>query len=111
LQNQKKEKEERSRSIKPDLDRLTKALEDQERHKKNLNENINMMNLSTDIRQLATEIELKRMDASNIEGYDHVHSDSAKLESRKSKLERANARLDGRRGEIIENIRSVKVCR
>jgi DNA repair exonuclease SbcCD ATPase subunit len=109
LAAQRKEKEERVGKIQPDLDRLKKALDDQERHKKNLDRNINVISLSSRIRDIKKEIESLQEAAANVAGHETAHGDAQRLRDRETEISQMNARLEGRRGEIYENIRGFKV--
>lgn len=111
FQSKRKEKEINAAKIQPHLDRLKKALDDQERHKKNLVENINLLDLTAEIRDLKRELENLQESAQEVEGRDTAKDDIRNLQRRKNKLDQQNARLEGRRGEIHENIRSFKVRR
>lgn len=110
LASEKIEKEERMGKIQPDLDRLKKALDDQERHKKNLNENINLIGLSSRIREIEKEIQSLQEAAANVAGHETAYDDARRLRDRETEIAQMNARLEGRRGEIYENVRSFKVC-
>lgn len=109
LQSKRKEKEANVARIQPHLERLKKALDDQERHKKNLNENINLLDLNTQILDIKRELEKLQESSQQINGRDTAKDDIHNLQRRKNKLGQQNARLEGRRGEIHENIRSFKV--
>jgi chromosome segregation ATPase len=109
LAAQRKEKEERVGKIQPDLDRLKKALDDQERHKKNLNRNINVISLNSRIRDIKKEIGSLQEAAANVAGHETAYDDAQRLRNRETEIAQMNARLEGRRGEIYENIRSFKV--
>jgi DNA repair protein RAD50 len=104
-----KDKQSQIETLQPALDRLAKAVDDQERHKKNLKENIDLI-LSRQ-RIDALEIEIEKLDeaASSVEGHDTCYDDLESLTSRKQKTMSSIARLEGRRGEILESIRSLKV--
>ncbi|CAJ1930289.1 unnamed protein product [Cylindrotheca closterium] len=108
FQSKRKEKEANVAKIQPHLERLKKALDDQERHKKNLNENINLLDLNAQIRDLERELENLQEGTKQIKGRDTAKDDIDNLQRRKNKLAQQNARLEGRRGEIHENIRSFK---
>jgi len=108
FQSKRKAKEVNVAKIQPHLERLKKALDDQERHKKNLNENINLLDLNAKIRDLKRELESLQESAQQVKGRDTAKDDIRNLQRRKTKLGQQNARLEGRRGEIHENIRSFK---
>jgi DNA repair protein RAD50 len=103
LAAQRKEKEERVGKIQPDLDRLKTALDDQERHKKNLNRNINVISLNSRIRDIKKEIGSLQEAAANVAGHETAYDDAQRLRNRETEIAQMNARLEGRRGEIYEN--------
>jgi len=108
FKSKRKEKEVDVAQIQPHLESLKKALDDQERHKKNLNENIYLLDLNSQIRETQRELGNLNESAEQIKGRDTVEEDLRNLQRRKTELGHQNARLEGRRGEINENIRSFK---
>lgn len=108
-QTKAKEKLTEIEKIQPDLDRLVKAVDDQERHKKNLKENVELIQARNRIDDLKKEITSLEESAANVEGHETVYEDIEGLGARKEKIMKATARLEGRRGEILESIRSIKV--
>lgn len=109
FKSQRKEKEVNISKIQPHLEQLKKALDDQERHKRNLKENLNLLDLQSQIRDIKRELKSLKESAGKIRGRDTAKEDIQNLQRRKTKLGKQNARLEGRRGEIHENIRSMKV--
>ena len=104
-----KEKRSQISSLQPDLDQLAKAVDDQERHKKNLKENIDLIASRQRVATLEDEIAKLEEQYSNVEGHETCQDDLDSLTSRKQKSLSSIARLEGRRGEIVESIRSLKV--
>ena len=96
-------------SLQPDLDRLAKAVEDQERHKKDLRENLEIIVSRQRIDELKKQISELEETASNVEGHATCYDDLQRIASRNQTRLSSMARLDGRRGEIIESIRGLKV--
>ena len=88
---------------------LLKAVDDQERHKKNLKENIELIHSSQRIEELKKEVDILEKRVSSVEGHDTVYDDIDGLRARKESILKCTARLEGRRGEILESIRSIKV--
>jgi DNA repair protein RAD50 len=109
LDERKTEKQLEIESLQPDLDRLVKAVDDQERHKKNLKENIDLIISGQRIEELEKVITKLKQEASNVEGHDTCNEDFQRMSSRKEKMLSSKARLQGRRGKIVESIRSLKV--
>jgi chromosome segregation ATPase len=104
-----KAKEAEIRKMQPDVDRLNKAVADQENHKKNLTENIDLIHSGQRIDELEKEIAALEEEAGKVEGSDTCNEDWERLAARKQELLSAQARFEGRRGEIVESIRSLKV--
>lgn len=106
-----KEKNSQLKALQPQLDRILKAVEDQERHKKNLKENIELINSTQLIEELKKEIAKLEEKAATVEGHETVYDDIESLRARKEEILKAAARLEGRRAEILESVRSIKVSR
>lgn len=104
-----KEKNAQLNALRPKLESVLKAVEDQERHKKNLKENIELINSTRLVEQLKKEISKLEEKAATVEGHETVYDDIESLRARKEENLKATARLEGRRGEILESIRSIKV--
>lgn len=103
-----KTKSDQVREIQPQLAALTKAVDDQERHKKNLKENIELIGSKQRIGELEKEIDALERKASTVDGHDTVFDDMSALKARKEGFMKSTARLEGRRGEVLESIRSIK---
>lgn len=95
-------------SLKPELDNLLKAIEDQESHKKNLKDNIDVINANNAINGLNKHILQLEEKAKSICGHDTLFQDIASLRSKRESIIKSTARLEGRRGEILESIRTIK---
>jgi len=98
----------RIESKQPDLDRLNKAIADQESHKKNLQQNMELIASGKKIEAMKESIAKLEEDAGKVEGQDTCDEDWDRLTTRKQDILSSIARLEGRRGEIVENIRSQK---
>jgi DNA repair exonuclease SbcCD ATPase subunit len=103
------EKNSHLRALGPELDRVSKAVDDQNRHKKNLSGNIALINKTQLVEKLKKEISKMEQKKANVEGHETVEDDCEVLNKRKEEILKATARLEGKRGEILENVRSVKV--
>ncbi len=103
------EKKEQLNAIVPELDRLVKAVEDQERCKKNLKENIEIIIAKDVIEKLVEDISRLEGKLANMDGHETVYDDIAGLRSRRELIIMTTATLEGRRGEILESVRSIKV--
>lgn len=102
-------KEQLSRML-PMLERLVKSVEDQERQRKNLEDNIEIVNAKNSVDKLMDEISHLELKSVSVKGHETVYEDIACLRDRRESIMKATARLEGRRGEILESIRSIKVC-
>jgi DNA repair protein RAD50 len=109
LVEKEKQKQSQLEQMQPELDSIVKAVDDQQRHKKNLKENIELIASGQRIEELQKEITKLEYDATNVEGRDTCYDDMEGLGKRKQEIMNAVARLEGRRGEILESIRSLKV--
>lgn len=103
-----KEKSNEYANLKPSLERLTKMVDDQERQKKNLANNIELMqslqstaSLNKDILELDDKI-------SRVEGRETCGEDADRLDNQKLELTTEKARFEGRRGEIMQSIQGLK---
>ena len=102
-------KQKQLNSFKPELDSLLRAIEDQESHKKNLKDNIDVINGNNAIQALDKHILQLEEKATSINGRDTLFQDIESLRSKRESIIKSTARLEGRRGEILESIRSIKV--
>jgi DNA repair protein RAD50 len=104
------ERKQRLLDSQPELESARNKVLDQERHRKNLKQNIDIMESSTrikDLKKTIARLEEKRM---NIEGVNTAYEEFETLKANKLKMIEDKARLDGRFSEIAESIRSIKVC-
>ena len=109
VQEKVKKKQAEIDTMKPELDNLSKAVDDQERHKKNLEENINIIQARRKMDLIENDIKRLNESKAGIEGQDTCDEDLERvLQSREENLSK-KARLEGRRSEIVEAIRGIKV--
>eukprot|EP00934_Nitzschia_sp_Nitz4_P008970 Nitzschia sp. Nitz4//scaffold260_size33533//17430//22260//NITZ4_007879-RA/size33533-augustus-gene-0.12-mRNA-1//1//CDS//3329544683//8960//frame0 len=108
LSEKAKKKEAEVAGIQPRLDTLVKEVEDQEHHKKNLKENIELIQSKDRISDLKREVSQLEGSASNVDGHETVYEDIEVLNSRKEKIVKATAHLEGRRGGVVDSIRAIK---
>lgn len=102
------EKRKEYKGMKPELDRLNKMVDDHERERKNLEENIKLIKATQNIGVLRGEITELEKELSGVEGYDTLAEDEEQLGNRKNQIIADMARQDGRKGEIVESIRALK---
>jgi DNA repair protein RAD50 len=103
-----KEKRKEYESIQPELDCVTKMVDDQDRERRNLEENIQLIQANENIEGLRKDIAELEKELSRIEGRETLDNDERQLALRKNHLIADMARQDGRKGEIIETIRGLK---
>jgi DNA repair protein RAD50 len=95
-------------SIQPELEAVRSAVLDQERHKKNLKQNIDILESKSRMAELEKEVLTLEKDLGKIQGRETVYDDYAKATKMQEKLKQDQARLDGRFSEIVESLRSLK---
>jgi DNA repair protein RAD50 len=100
-------------SVQPELERATNALNDQERHKKQLQENIELHGIEKRIQQLEKETRVLEEERGSVAGGEVAISKHKEAKERKDELLSKKARIEGRWSEIVEQIRALKVsaCR
>jgi DNA repair protein RAD50 len=108
LAESEKEKRKEHQGMKPELDRLTKMVDDHDRERKNLEENIQLIQATENIEGLRKDIAELEKELSRVEGRETLGDDETQLAKRRNHLIADMARQDGRKGEIIETIRGLK---
>ena len=96
--------------LQPAIEDLAKSIEDQERHRKNLKENIDLINSRKKIEELEKTIGKLEEEVSNVKGHDTCYDDMEGLSRRKQSVDTETAELQGRRREIMGHVRSIEVC-
>lgn len=107
-----KKREEKLKAIarmNPEIQQIEKAIEDQDAYKRNLRDNLDIISTTQRIKQLEKDLDSLKVENNNIEGHETVYDDFETLRHRQTTTGKAIARLEGRRGEILESIRSAKV--
>jgi predicted nucleic acid-binding Zn-ribbon protein len=107
--NRFKAKQKEIEALKPQLERMQKMVDDQENQKNNLAHNIRLITVQEEITKIDEEIETLMQKRAGIERADTIDGDMEALDDKKKSLVSSIARLDGRKGEIIEQIRGLKV--
>jgi DNA repair protein RAD50 len=103
------DKEEDLRMAEPNLDSLTRQMNDQERHKKNLSANIAILKSERRISEIEKEVGRLKNDLQDRQGSDTAEINLERAEKRKLELTKDIAGYEGQRREILEQIRSLKV--
>lgn len=100
----KKDKDE----LAPKVAEAAASVENQERYKKLLRDNIDLINEEEKIKTIDDELERLQDDMSKIEGADEVGEKLRQAEASKQKRLGQKARIEGRWMEVVEKIRSLK---
>jgi hypothetical protein len=96
--------------LQPDLIEIRKAVDDRERHRKQLQQNIDIFVAQERIESLEVEVERLEKERDSIEGAETASEDYSKLGTKKSDLLQKKARSDGMFSSHMEQIRALKVC-
>jgi len=102
------EKRSQLQELEPELESLNRSIEDQERHRKLIQENISLLEATHRIEDLKKEIESFENEKEKIEGYDTAAKELDEASARIVDLLDKKARKEGRRSGSIEQIRTLK---
>jgi DNA repair protein RAD50 len=94
--------------LRPELDGLMTAVNDQERHKKQLKANIDVLAANKQIQELEEGINSLQEERESIDGADTASERLSNAKSTKEKQASMKSRIEGRWHEIVEQIRAVK---
>jgi DNA repair protein RAD50 len=96
------------KNLEPQLDSIRKAVNDQERHKKQLKENIDI--LVTEEKMKAVEKEKKKLEEKleTLEGFKDAQSEYNKAKSDKEHFQNNKSICEGRFSSLVEQIRAMK---
>jgi len=111
LEDQIKEKRKELKASQPELEELRKALEDQERHKKTINDNLDLVRSQQQWENLDKEIARLIEEKAKVTGAEHAEAEYGRISEQKQQRNAQKDRLEGRRGEMLEQIRTLKVSR
>jgi DNA repair protein RAD50 len=104
IQAQQKEKSD----LEPQLARASASVENQERYKKLLRDNIALVNEEGKISEISDSIEKLQEEFDGIEGADDAVEKHHEAQALKQKKLGEKARLEGRWMEVVEKVRSMK---
>lgn len=104
-----KQKKAESAMILPELNAINKKVEDQVSHKKMIEGNLKVIEIRGKIEVLRKDIAQMEKDRNAVEGYDTYVQNAENVQARLSKLHERRAYHEGRRGGIIDQMRSLKV--
>jgi DNA repair protein RAD50 len=95
-------------SLKPKLEQITKIVDDQERQKNNLLQNIELLESRKREDIIRQEIESLERKLSRVEGGDTCWKDKEALDKREIELRNNKASLKGRRNQLLEVVMGIK---
>jgi DNA repair exonuclease SbcCD ATPase subunit len=95
--------------LEPTLETVKRAVDDQDRHKKLLKQNIDIIEAGERMNALEEEIEELEAKRTQIEGHSTVYKDYTTAKECKEELQQKKANYDGRFASHVEQIRSLKV--
>lgn len=108
LAQKEKEKHNEIERMEPDLNRLTKIVDDQELQRKNLEDNIKVIHSEQKMEEFEEELVEIKKEFECIDGRDSLEEDQDRLRQRNDELIAHKARLEGKRGVIIDTVRALK---
>ena len=94
-------------ALMPDVEKARKAVSDQERHRKLLGDNCDLINSENQIEEVKEKLSKHQEDKDNVEGADILEGKLEELNVSIQKHEGLIARLEGRRSEMIDQIRGL----
>lgn len=94
-------------ALMPDVEKAKKAVSDQERHRKLLRDNCDLIMSENQIEEVKSKLSKHQEDKGNIEGADELEPKLEELNQTIQKNESLIARLEGRRSEMIDQIRGL----
>ena len=95
--------------LEPSLEGVRRAVDDQERHKKLLKQNIDILEAGERMEVLKKEIDDFEDKRAAIEGHSTVYNEYTTAKQRKEELQQKKANYDGRFASHVEQIRALKV--
>mmetsp|Transcript_31649 Transcript_31649/g.76800 ORF Transcript_31649/g.76800 Transcript_31649/m.76800 type:complete len:1417 (+) Transcript_31649:548-4798(+) len=100
-------KQEEIKSMKPALEQITKIVDDQERQKKNLQQNIDLLDALKRINVIKQEKEALQHKLESVEGGSTCAQDKEALIEREHELKNEKARLRGKRDQLREAVMGI----
>jgi hypothetical protein len=96
--------------LQPDLIEKRKVVDDRERHRKQLQQNIDILVAKERIESLRAELDGLEKEKDSVEGSDTAESEHDELRTKRSDLLHKKARSDGMFSSHMEHIIALKVC-
>ena len=103
-------KKEEAQQLEPKLHAIRRAVEDQERHKNQLKQNIEILEATAGLRALRKDVEELEKKRAAITGHRTAHKEFEALKAEKEKVYQKKAMADGRFSSHMEQIRALQVC-
>lgn len=107
IEKEKKKKKEID-TMEPYLMRLGKIVDDQEKQRKNLESNIKVIQSQQKIKKFEKELTEIEKDSRCVEDRESLEEEKERLRKRNDELIARKARLEGKRGVIIDTVRGLK---
>ena len=96
------------KKLRPDIKRLAEIVDNQQQQKQNLEENITLVQSLQKIKLYNKELKEIKTELSQHESLNSLERDLQSLGKQNNGLIESKARLEGRRGEVIDNQRALK---
>ena len=96
------------KSLRSEVNKLQDTVQNQERHKKMIRDNIDVITTCLEAEELNKEIEILEEQRRSVKGSDKAYDDRKKADASRAKRQGELARLEGRWMEVVESIRSLK---
>lgn len=109
LEQRKKSKEANLAEIEPELDQVKRAIADQERHRKLIQENLELLGAEDRIKELKRSISSLEEDMAQVEGSDTCVANLQSCQERLATLVEKKANLNGRRSGYVDQVRTLQV--
>lgn len=109
LNRKKEEREENIVALEPELQKAIRSINDQDTQRKLIQGSIEVMNLRQRLQDLKKEMSGVREDLEQIEGHAVAAKEFNTATERKEQFLDQKARLEGRRGGFVDQIRTLKV--
>ena len=103
-----KEQQKKKDELAPILAKAAASVDNQERYKKLLRDNIDLINEEEKIKKIEEEVERLEEEIGKVEGADEAPEQLRQAEAAKQKLYNEKSRIEGRWMEVVEKIRSLK---
>lgn len=108
MQKKKDDRIVRMKDVQAKIDKVQSQISDQERHKKKIRDNIDVIQTKNEVAELQKQADKLQDQLDAIEGSDSAYKNRKRALETKQKRQSELARLEGRWMEVVEGIRSLK---